>query len=222
MIVNIRELDAVLKERVISQLNRRSLNEEVPHFRDRAPSLEEFAPWIRDQLCDAGGSVRGLPATRLVRLVLEEEPGFYAAMERDGDDWMLTLTRSYDFSSGHRLYSEALGPEENWDLYGKDTNPAGHGHNFDLEVTVSGEPDVKTGMMVDIGKLDDVVKRFVVDRYDHKNMNVDIPELAGKVPTLEVVILEIWKLLDGAVPGTLQKIRLQENARNHCEVVRGE
>ena len=132
----------------------------------------------------------------------------------------MTLTRSYEFAASHRLHNPLLPEAENDELYGKCSNPAGHGHNYVLEVTVEGEPDPKTGMMVDLGALDKAVKSKVVDRYDHKNLSVDLPEFNGKVATSEVVAQQIWIELDGALPAKLYKIRLKETERNIFEVSR--
>src|SRR5207244_4052673 len=95
--------------------------------------------------------------------------------EKNGD-WIMTLTRTYEFAASHRLHVPTLTDEQNVELFGKCNNPAGHGHNYVLEVTVQGEPDPRTGMMADLETLDRIVEELVVDRYDHKHLNVDIPE----------------------------------------------
>ena len=105
-------------------------------------------------------------------------------------------------------------------MFGKCNNPAGHGHNYILEVTVKGDLNPETGMSVDIEALDRTVNARVVDRYDHHHLNVDLPEFADKVPTSEVIVEQIWKELDGKVPGTLQRVRLLETARSAFEMSR--
>jgi 6-pyruvoyltetrahydropterin/6-carboxytetrahydropterin synthase len=150
----------------------------------------------------------------MVSLRLEEMPTLFGELEND----KMTLTRSYEFAASHRLDSPALSPAENVELFGKCNNAAGHGHNYILEVTVEGQPDEKTGMMVDLEAMDSAVNESVVDRYDHKNFNEDLPEFAGKMTTSEVIAQEIFNRLQTAVPAKLNRIRLWETARNMFEV----
>ena len=110
-----------------------------------------------------------------------------------------------------------MSTEQNIQLFGKCNNAAGHGHNYILEVTVEGVPDEKTGMIADLGEIDRVVEQEVVDRYDHKHLNVDIPEFAGKNPTTEVVTKMIWQRLNGKLPAQLHKVLVRETARNIFE-----
>jgi 6-pyruvoyltetrahydropterin/6-carboxytetrahydropterin synthase len=212
MVVNIKDLDAILQERVVDVLDQRSLNDEVPYFADRSPSLENLLIYLKDQI----GAVP--EETRLTRLTLYETPLLWGSLEIHGDDRKMNLTRSYEFAASHRLHNPLLPESENVELYGKCNNPAGHGHNYVLEVTVLGEPDPKTGMIVDLEVLDRTVEERVVDRYDHKNLSEDLPEFRGKIATSEVVVQQIWKELDGAVPAKLERVRLQETARNVFEV----
>jgi 6-pyruvoyltetrahydropterin/6-carboxytetrahydropterin synthase len=107
---------------------------------------------------------------------------------------------------------------ENVELFGKCNNPAGHGHNYVLEVTVQGDPDARTGMMVDLEELDAQVNELVVDRYDHKNLNVDLPEFDGRPTTSEAVVAQIFDVLRDRLPARLVRVRLQETARNIFEV----
>ena len=134
----------------------------------------------------------------------------------------MTITRVYEFAAAHRLHIDGLSDDENAKLFGKCNNPSGHGHNYELEVTVGGPMDSATGFVTDIGKLDEVVAERVIDRYDHKHLNEDVAELAGKNPTSEVVAIEIFRQLEGSVPGTLESVRLRETARNMFEVRRGD
>lgn len=131
---------------------------------------------------------------------------------------MTTLTRIYEFAAAHRLDAPSLSPAENIALFGKCNNPAGHGHNYLLEVTVQGVPDPQTGMLVDIEALDRTVHELVVDRYDHKNLNSDIPEFTNMNTTSEIVTQTIFSRLAGQVPAKLHRVRLHETARNIFEV----
>lgn len=234
MVVNIKRVDDVLKREVLSRFDQRSINDEIPEFRDRAPSLENLLNYFRDLLGselyvdryfpdrdgrdtgDRDGPTTGHATVRLVNLRLEEMPTFYGELDLETD--MTTLTRIYEFAAAHRLNAPALSEVENLALYGKCNHPNGHGHNYVLEVTVSGEVDPVTGMLADLGELDQIVEREVLDRYDHRNLDMDVPELVDKVTTSENVAQAIFDRLTAAVPGRLSRIRLWETARNCFEV----
>ena len=94
---------------------------------------------------------------------------------------MVHLTRRYRISAAHRLHNESLSPEENARLYGKCNNPRGHGHDYALEVTVAGEVNPRTGMVIDIGLLDRLVEREILDRFDHKHLNLDVDNFRDTV-----------------------------------------
>lgn len=124
---------------------------------------------------------------------------------------MVYLTRRYRFSAAHRLHAAGLSPEENARLYGKCNNPHGHGHNYTLEVTVAGEPDPVTGMVLDLKDLKDILEREVMRRMDHRFLNYEVPELAGQIPTCENIARVIWNLLDPQIKqGRLHRVRLYE------------
>lgn len=212
MVVNIKWIDDALKERVIAKFDQKSINDEVQHFQERAPSLENLLLYFSEELKDLPGDVE------LVGLKLEETPLLYGEWTKEMNK--VTLTRVYEFAASHRLDVPELGEEENLRLFGKCNNPNGHGHNYVVEVTMSGEIDPVSGMMVDLGELDAVCEREVVDRYDHKNLDLDLPEFAGKNTTSEVVVQEIFGRLEGKVPGQLERVRLLETARNIFEVSR--
>lgn len=213
MIVNIKDVDAVLQEHVVAALDQRSLNDEIPAFRQRPPTLENLLRYLWVTL-----EPRLPSACRLTGLRLEETPLLYAELTQETDRMNATLTRIYEFAAAHRLYNPDLPEEENQRLYGKCANPNAHGHNYVLEVTVSGEIDPETGMMVDILALDRTVHAEVVDRYDHHNLNVDLPEFEGRVTTSENVAMTIFARLRDTVPGRLERVRLFETARNVFEV----
>ncbi|MBL8088284.1 MAG: 6-carboxytetrahydropterin synthase [Chthonomonas sp.] len=212
MVINIKDLDAILHERVLGSMDLRSLNDEVEYFRDHCPTVENILAYIRSQLQQLP------PAVRLTRLKLEETPLLYGELYCDEFKDMLTITRIYEFAASHRLHSDQLTQAQNDELFGKCNNPMGHGHNYVLEVTVGGEPNPTTGMIVDITALDHVVNTEIVDRYDHKNLNADLPEFHGLVPTSEVVAHHIFKALQNSVPAKLVRVRLHETARNIFEI----
>jgi 6-pyruvoyltetrahydropterin/6-carboxytetrahydropterin synthase len=206
MVVNIKEIDDVLQDMIVSQYDQKSLNDEVAEFRKTPTSTEFIARVIWNKLAGA------LPE-RMTNVRLYENPLLFVDV---GVEEVL-LTRCYEFSASHRLDVPDFSEEENKELFGKCNNLAGHGHNYILEVTVSGVPDARTGMIADLESIDRVVEAEVVDRYDHKHLNVDLPEFAGKNPTTEVVTRTIWQRLHGKLPATLHKVLVRETARNIFE-----
>jgi len=130
---------------------------------------------------------------------------------------MVYLTRKVEFSSSHLYHNPAFSPEENRRIFGKCNNPHGHGHNYVLEVTIAGEPDPRTGMVLDLKELKEILQREILDRMDHRFLNYEVPELAGKIPTTEMIALTIWQLLEPRInslghrgQGRLHRVRLYE------------
>ena len=129
------------------------------------------------------------------------------------------MTRRYRFSASHRLDAPALTVDENRKLYGKCNNPYGHGHNYVLDVTVAGSPD-ESGQIVGREALDAVVAERILARFDHHNLNTDIAEMAGVVPTTESLAVTIEKMLAGnwSLPAKLDRVRISETKRNIFEL----
>lgn len=126
---------------------------------------------------------------------------------------MILLTRKIQFSASHLYHNPALSPEENRRIFGKCNNPHGHGHNYRLEVTVAGEPDPVTGMVVDLKELKEILEREVMQRMDHRFLNYEFAELQGKIPTCENIAQVIWNLLEPKITkGTLHRVRLYETS----------
>ncbi len=131
------------------------------------------------------------------------------------------LTRRYWFAASHRLHSEAMSAEENRATYGKCNNPYGHGHNYALEVTVSGAVDPLTGMICNLVDLDDFVQHHILEKYDHTNLNV-LQEFRGVVPTTENLCTTIYDVLEqGFKPAKVEKVRLEETMLNSFEYAGG-
>jgi 6-pyruvoyltetrahydropterin/6-carboxytetrahydropterin synthase len=129
------------------------------------------------------------------------------------------LTRRYWFAASHRLHSEKLTEEENRAVYGKCNNPFGHGHNYALEVTVSGQVAEATGMICNLTDIDRVVEDEVLERFDHQNLNC-IPEFREIVPTTENLCITIFNILKRRLDSThLEKVRLEETSQNSFEVI---
>ncbi len=134
------------------------------------------------------------------------------------------VTRCYQFCASHRLHSSTLSEEDNQRIYGKCNNPWGHGHNYRLEVTVSGPVSATTGMVVNLMVLDRIVKGEILDPFDHQNLNLDLECFREIVPTSENLLLEIAARLSGrwsrealVAPAKLVKLRLQETGKNFFE-----
>jgi 6-pyruvoyltetrahydropterin/6-carboxytetrahydropterin synthase len=126
---------------------------------------------------------------------------------------MILLTRKAEFSASHYYWVEAWSPEENARAFGKCANRNGHGHNYTLEVTVAGEVDPVTGFVVDLKELKDVMEREVVSAYDHRHLNLEVPEFKTALPTTENIAVAVWRRLEGKIPGAeLHRVRVYEMA----------
>ena len=130
---------------------------------------------------------------------------------------LVHLSRAYGFSASHRLYSDRLSPERNAATFGKCANPHGHGHNYRLTVTVAGPVDPLTGFTADLSELDGIVRRHVLDIYDHRFLNEDVEDYADLVPTGENIARCLWSRLSGPLSGTLRKVTLDETRNNRFE-----
>lgn len=135
---------------------------------------------------------------------------------------MVYITRKEHFSASHRLHNPSLSDEQNRALYGKCNNPNGHGHNYEIEVTVAGIPPQETGMVMDLKKLSDIINEEIIELVDHKHLNHDVDFLRGIIPTAENMAVAFWKRLEGKIDGgKLYSIRLYESDNNYVEY-RGE
>jgi len=124
---------------------------------------------------------------------------------------MVYVTRRIEFSASHRYHNSALSAEENQRIFGKCNNPHGHGHNYTLEVTVAGEPDPVTGMVLDLKQLKEILEKEIIERMDHRFLNYEVKELAGQIPTCENIARVIWQLLEPKIgSGHLHRVRLYE------------
>lgn len=109
---------------------------------------------------------------------------------------MLTLTKIFEFSASHTLFNQNWSLEKNLEVFGKCANPNGHGHNFTLEVTVTGPLHSETNMIIDAGKLKTLVNETVLKDVDHRDLNRDVPWLKGVIPTVEGVVTAMWNILE--------------------------
>jgi 6-pyruvoyltetrahydropterin/6-carboxytetrahydropterin synthase len=216
MVVNIVDVDRVLKAHVTGPLADKHLNYEVPHFADTPPTLENIARYVAERFTANFPD----PNARLTRVTVWEAPNLWATLELETENApVIALTRSFDFAAAHRLHAPGLSDEQNREIFGKCNNPRGHGHNYGVEVTVTGEPDPTTGMLVDLAALDAVLEREVMARFDHKHLNDDTPDFAEVNPTSENLTRVIFDHLRDKipVPARLAKVVVRETDRNYFE-----
>jgi len=210
MVQNLSKVKQVITREVISQLDFSYLNDIWQEFQQTLPTTENIARVIWQRLA---------PHLPLVCVQLFEHPELWADYQGNGMEAYLTV--STHFSAAHRLAHPDLSYEENSKIYGKCARPNGHGHNYHLEVTVKGEIDSRTGMIVDLGALQKVIEELVIEPLDHTFLNKDIPYFAEVIPTAENIAAHISNLLRSPVQelgAELHKIKLIESPNNSCEV----
>jgi 6-pyruvoyltetrahydropterin/6-carboxytetrahydropterin synthase len=127
------------------------------------------------------------------------------------------LGRRYHFAASHRLHTEKLSEEENQRVFGKCNNPHGHGHNYVLELHVSGEVDPDTGMITNLADLDWFVDKAVLEAFDHKSMNEDVPAFRERVPTTENLCIEIYDRVKNFPYAKVERVRIEETRNNSFE-----
>jgi len=186
------------------------LNHTWLDFQETLPTTENIARVIWQKLA---------PYLPLVKIQLFEHPELWADYLGNGMEAYLTI--STHFSAAHRLAHPQLSYDQNCEIYGKCARPNGHGHNYHLEVTVKGEIDPRTGMIVDLGALQKVIDDYVVEPFDHTFLNKDIPYFDQVVPTAENIAIYIRQLLQSPIQklgAKLHKVKLIESPNNSCEV----
>jgi 6-pyruvoyltetrahydropterin/6-carboxytetrahydropterin synthase len=131
---------------------------------------------------------------------------------------MVYLTRKEHFCASHRLFNPKFSDEENLRIYGKCAYPNGHGHNYEIEVTVVGKPQPETGMILDLKRLSDIVKTEIIEKVDHRHLNIDVDFLKGIIPTAENLSMVFWQLLEPKITeGKLYSVRVYETPKNYAE-----
>ena len=132
---------------------------------------------------------------------------------------MVYLTRAEHFNAAHRLYNPSWSKEKNDEVFGKCANDNWHGHNYELFVTVKGDPDPDTGFLIDAKKLSNIINQNVVDKLDHRNLNLDVDFMQGKMCSSENLVIEIWNQLQPNLPTNvrLHCIKLYETPRIYVE-----
>jgi 6-pyruvoyltetrahydropterin/6-carboxytetrahydropterin synthase len=218
MVLNLSDVKQVIRQRVIQDLNFAYLNQAWPEFAQTLPTTEfmAYTIWQRLTARASGTESSALPLTSIR---LYEDPELWA--DYRGEDMQAYLTVATHFSAAHRLALDHLSFEENSEIYGLCARPHGHGHNYGLEITVKGSIDPRTGMIVDLAALQQVIDRWVVKPFDHTFLNKDIPYFAQVVPTAENIALYIQQLLTLPIRELgvqLHRVHLQESPNNSSEV----
>lgn len=204
---DIKRLDAILYGVVIRRLLEQGTGRRNEVSAAATALLESFPPAA--ERCSALGSLQSLE--------LRVSPFMSFTVYR-GDRRMVRLTRSFEFCASHRLYRRDFSDEENRRIFGKCSNPHGHGHNYVLEVTVSGTPDELSGTVVDPPHLDPVVRERVIDPFDHKNLNIECAEFSSLNPSVENIAHVIWNRLEGALERCrLICVRVWETPKTYAE-----
>jgi 6-pyruvoyltetrahydropterin/6-carboxytetrahydropterin synthase len=121
------------------------------------------------------------------------------------------LTRKCEFSAAHHYHSPELSPEDNRRIFGKCNNPEGHGHNYTLEVTVKGKVDRRTGFVINLADLKEILQREVMDVFDHRHLNKEVPEFADRIPTTENIAIAIWNRISRKLEhAAMHRVRVYE------------
>ena len=210
MVENLSVVKQVIKREVTNQLNYSYLNDTWSEFQTTLPTTENISRVIWQRLA---------PHLPLTNIRLYEHPELWA--DYQGNNMEANLTVKTHFSAAHRLALPSLSYEENQEIYGKCARPNGHGHNYHLEVSVVGEIDARTGMLVDLGALQEAIDEYVVEPFDHTFLNKDIAYFAEVVPTAENIAVRIAELLRSPIEKLgveLDKIKLIESPNNSCEI----
>jgi 6-pyruvoyltetrahydropterin/6-carboxytetrahydropterin synthase len=210
MVLNLSEVKHTISREVTTQLNFSYLNQAWGEFEQTLPTTENVARVIWQRL------ESHLP---LVNIRLYEHPKLWA--DYQGNDMQAHLTISTHFSAAHRLAMDTLSLEENTEIYGKCARVNGHGHNYHLEASISGEIDPRTGMIADLSEFQNALNKYVLDPMDHTFLNKDIPYFAEVVPTAENIAVYIQKVLTQPIReigAKLHSIKLIESPNNSCEV----
>ena len=216
MIVNIAAIKPLLAQ-VAARLENRFLDREFGFFQVSRPTAENIARYL---LINFPDSVDG---AQVHRIELDQSNGVRVEIVASQSANVMKVSYCYEFAAAHRLFAPTLSDQENWRRFDKCSNPAGHGHNFQLRVWVEGEPDAESGFVINPTLLNGIVEEEVYERFDHKHLNEDCPEFTqtGIVPTSENLAKVIFDLLRVRLDSEgyrLARVGLQETQKNYFEV----
>lgn len=214
MIIDLDALNRVVENDVVKIFDHSCVNEDIPYFAEIVPTTEHQVLYISNLLQP---SIEKLGA-KLSKVKLFESPQLWVEYQGNGREAFFTVQSG--FSSAHRLAHPDLSLEKNTEIYGKCARVNGHGHNYQLEVTVKGEIDSCTGMIVDLGALNQLIAD-VTEPLDHGFLNRDVPYFGEVVPTAENIALYISNMLRSPIQelgAELYKVKLVESPNNSCEI----
>jgi 6-pyruvoyltetrahydropterin/6-carboxytetrahydropterin synthase len=204
-LVNIKQIDAAVRQRVISTL--------CGFVRKGGAEPGGLIGMLFNRLAD------GWPdGVRLELLRLSLSP-FLSVSCIASELPMVRLSQKFEFSATHRLHNPALSPEENHEIFGKCNNPHGHGHNYEVQVTLAGVPD-ESGLLIAVPRFEQIVAETVIDRFDHRNLNVELAEFQTLIPSVENIAQTIYKLLKPAFTAervVLTAVTVWETPKTWCE-----
>jgi 6-pyruvoyltetrahydropterin/6-carboxytetrahydropterin synthase len=206
---NIKEIDQAVREKVIRTIGthlgltrkgRADLVSLDPQTLLASLNKEQFAP---DKLC-------------AITLCLSP----FLSLTSLASEWPMTrLSQKFEFAAAHRLHNPKLPDDENRKIYGKCNNPNGHGHNYEVQVTLRGAPKA-SGLLVDVPAFEAVVKQYAIDKLDHQNLNLDVPEFKELIPTVENIAMVIYRMLKSRFTGIgaeLASVTVWETPKTWCE-----
>jgi 6-pyruvoyltetrahydropterin/6-carboxytetrahydropterin synthase len=201
-VINIKDIDEAVRRRAIPVVASavRSVGNSTPAtlIREIFKLLSNWPPLTLEQ----------------VRLNLSPFLSFTATTAEQS---MIQLSQKFEFSATHRLHNPQASDEQNRKTFGKCNNPHGHGHNYELQVTLAGAPDAN-GVLIDIPAFERIVAQTVIDKFDHKNLNLELPEFRERIPTVENIALVIYRLLKPKFDATkLKSVTVWETPKTWCE-----
>ena len=202
-LINIRQIDAAVRERAI------------PPVAEAVLSTREPAPLLVGRLYDL---LEAWPPLTLERLSLNLSP-FLSYSTQASERPMIRVSQKFEFSATHRLHNPRATDAENSRIFGKCNNPHGHGHNYEVQVTLKGEPDAN-GLLVAIPEFEKIVGQSVIERLDHKNLNVELKEFAELIPTVENIAMVIYRMLKpefSSKRAELASVTVWETPKTWCE-----
>ena len=210
MLVNIKHIDQIVR-RVAAPAMADMLREDIYSI---GPGL------LLTELFQRCGTA--LEPHEITDLTLKVSPWMYF-QAHGGELPMIRMAQKFEFSAAHRLHNPAFSPEKNLELFGKCNNPNGHGHNYELEVLVAGQPDPHSGQIIPLGNFQRLVNEHVIDVLDHKHLNMDCPEFSNLNPTVENIARVIFSKLQSVFPTgvKLVAIKVWETPKTCCEVRAG-
>lgn len=217
MVMNLTELHRIIHETVLEPFDHHHFNHDVVAFEGVNPTAEWMVVKIWELLAPQ------LPKNLLYEIKCRETENNTSIYRGEVMSMpVVYISRRATFSSAHRLFREQWSEEKNWEVFGKCSRSEGHGHNYTVEVTLKGEINPATDMLMNLTDLKSAIENSVIEKLDHRNLSKDVPELVGINTTAENLVVEIWKMLEFDLPaGVLDEVKLTETENNFA-VYRGE